>query len=107
MGISKENIPVAAQRINSLMDSGSSRIIDTDKGSTHFYCHIHYLAYFLRMSFPQSPANNGKVLRCKIHRSAINGPISSNYAISGSSSFLHPKVSTPAFDKHIKFNKTS
>ena len=105
--IALENLAVARQRIDALLNTGTAGIVEPDEGSTHFNGCVHYLAYLLGHGFAEGTSVNRKVLSINEYKPAIYSALSGYYTIAVGMRCIHSEVGAAVLDKHIEFFKTA
>mmetsp|Transcript_1669 Transcript_1669/g.3277 ORF Transcript_1669/g.3277 Transcript_1669/m.3277 type:complete len:416 (-) Transcript_1669:224-1471(-) len=105
--VTLEHFSVATKRVYTLLDSGSTRVVQADHGCAVTHSHVHDFADFLSMGFGQRSTENGKILAENVHGAAINVAVTSDHTITIHLVLLHAKVSAPVHLEHIGFAKAS
>ena len=61
-GVEQEDVAVALQAGDALLDARAARVLDADDGGAHLHGEVHDLADLLRNDLRQGPAHDGEVL---------------------------------------------
>lgn len=111
-------IGVASQRINSFLNTSTTRVIQPNHGRSDAHGHLHYFDHFLGMGFRKgsskylmnmvntemrslfstlvirrvSMSTHRKILRKGIHDAPMNHTMSRNNTIAGKIDFIHSKL---------------
>ena len=105
--ITQEYLRITGQRTDSLLNTGSSRIVQPDDGCSHLHSHIHHFTNLPGIRFGQCTAKNGEVLSKNIHKPFADHTISGYNSITGYFLFLHTEIRTTMGHQFIEFNKRS
>ena len=96
---------IAAQGVDSLLDSRSAAVVDADKRRFHLQRHILNSADFHGMAFSERSSDHGEILAGRIDQTSFHISISRYNAVAGYSSLIQVKVVDPGFHKGIRLHK--
>lgn len=105
VNISLEDFSVASERLNSLLDTSTTRVVQADARCTHKLCLIHDLAYLFSIGLRKRTAKNCEVLRESKDYFAVDSALSCDDAITIDFLFFHAKISASMSHKLIVFNE--
>ena len=90
--VALEDLRVSGQRVATLLNTGTARVVQTDDGSTHVHGLVHDLADLLGVGAGQRSSQHGEVLGEQEDQTAVDGTVTSDHTIAGVVLLLHSKV---------------
>src|SRR5690606_34685292 len=102
-GIAQENIGIAAQAVDTFLDTCAAAVIQADDRRAGFHRHFHDFADFLRVDFAQRATNDGEVLRVDIDQSTIDGAPAGDDTIPVLTVGLHAGIGAAVAGEAIQF----
>ena len=105
--VALENLTIAGQGVDSLLDTGAARVVQTDAGGSVLEGHVHDLADLLGHGFGKGTAAHGEVLGENIHQTAVDGAAAGHHTVSVEMLFLHAEVGAAMLDEHVEFLETA
>ena len=103
--VALENLGVAGQGVDTLLDTGSARVVETDDGGADLHGLVHHLADFQCHRLAQRAAEDGEVLGEHIDHAAVDGAVARHHAVAQERLLLHVEVLATVCDKHVEFFK--
>src|SRR5829696_5889539 len=89
MGVPAEDFTVKAERDNTLLDTGTASLVETDDRTTCLQREVNDLDYLLAVHLAQAAAENGHVLAEHADRSSVDRAEAGDDTIAVGSAFLH------------------
>ena len=74
-GVAQEDLGVATQRDDPLLDAGAARVVEPDDGSPVSHGEVHDLADLFRVRLGQGPAEHREVLREHVDQPPFDPPV--------------------------------
>src|SRR6185437_1705512 len=90
--VAQEDVRVAGQRHDALLDTRAARIIETDYRAPGLHRQVHHLADLLGKRAREAAAEAGKVLRKDADLSPLDGAVAGDYAVARHAPLVHPEV---------------
>ena len=100
--VTLENLGITGQGVDTLLDTGTTRVVEADTGRTHLHGHIHDLADFQGHRLGQRTAEYGKVLSEYINKAAFDRTVTGYDAVAQKRFLLLTEVGTSVSHKHIQ-----
>ncbi len=101
--IAEENLPVTRQRVHTLLDTRSARIVDTDDRNPHLDGMVHNLRNLTRVHQSQRTACHRKILCINSNRFSVYGTGTDNDTISVENLLVHTEIFRLVLYKNIVF----
>ena len=79
--VALENLGVAGQGVDALLDAGAARVVEADDGSAHLHGHVHNLADFQGHGLGQRAAEDGEVLGEDVDETAFDCAVTGDDAV--------------------------
>ncbi len=105
--IAFENFGVAGQRGDTLLNTGTAGIVQSDDRSTGNHGLVHHLADFLRQRFRQGAAEYREILCEHEYQTSVDGTLSGYHAVAQEFGLLHAEIGAPVRHEHVEFFKTA
>ena len=105
--IALEYLSIATKGGNTLLNTGTTRIIETNNWCAYFHGLIHKLADFFCVGLRERAAKDSKVLAKYKYQTAINSAITNHHPIARHMLLIHIKVGAAMLNKHIPFFKAA
>src|SRR5690606_851867 len=105
--IPQEDLRVACQTFDPLLDSCSARVVQTDHGRAVFHSHVHDLADLLRKRLREGAAEHGKVLRKNVDETPVDRAVSGDDAVSRILLVRHSESRATVRLEHVKLLETT
>ena len=105
--VALENLCVTCQSVHTLLDTCTTRVVQTDNGSTIAHSHIHNFANLLCHSERQRTCRYGEVLCENIDKATAYGTVTGNNTISQGVALLHTEVHAAVGYEHIELLKAT
>ena len=106
-GITEENIPVAAQGVDSFLNSRSAGIIHPNDRNTRLHCQIHHFNYLAGMLFSKRTTARCKILGKSKKRSSVHQSMTCDNSIGRNIQVGHIEICRTVFYQHIDLTKSS
>ena len=90
--VAQEDVGVAGQRDDPLLDAGAARVVEADDGHARLHGQVHHLADLAGVGLGQRSPEDGEVLREHEHRAAVDPPRAGDDAVAGDLLVLHAEV---------------
>ena len=103
LDVALEYLAKAGQGVDTLLNAGTTRVVQTDAGCTHLHALVHHLAYFLSHGFRQRTTVNGEILCKHIYQTAIDGTAAGYHTVAQKLFLLHAEVVATVELEHIHF----
>ena len=81
--VEQEDIAVASQAVDALLDASPARIAQPDDGRAHLGSHFHHLADLLGMRQRQRAAKGGEILGKDKRLATVDRPPAGDHAVAG------------------------
>ena len=101
--IALENLAIARERGDPLLDAGAAGVKKPNEGRPVFERHILQAGDFLSVRFGKRAAENGKILGEDEDGAAIDGAPSRHDSIARHAAFIHAELRRAMLDEHAKF----
>ena len=75
-GVPQDDVGVATQGDDALLDPGSPRIVEADEGSSVLHGHLLELDDLFRVGLGEGAAKNGEILGEGVDQAPVDGPVS-------------------------------
>ena len=95
-----EHLAVAREGIDTLLDAGSTRVIDKDERRARVSASLHHGSHFVRLGFTSGTAHHSEVLRRNVSRATEDGTRTSHHTVSRRIGLIHSKVRGAVGGKH-------
>ncbi len=105
--VALENLGIASQSVNALLDAGATRVVQADNRSTLLHGQIHHLTHLQCHGLTQRTANDGCILSKHIHQTATDGTETGYNAVTVIGLLLHAEVGAAVLNKHVQFLETA
>ena len=102
-----KDFTISRKAINTLLNTCSTRIVQTNYGCAVFDSHVHNFANLLRMCRRYRTAQNSEVLREHIDHATIDGAPSRHDTIASRALIFHAKIGAAVCNKHVKLFKAA
>ena len=99
--IALEHLGITAKSSNAFLNTCTTRIVQTDHGSTDLHGLVHHLANFLCMRLGQRAPQNREILTEHEHQTAVDHAVASDHAVAGDLVAFHTEVSATVLNKHV------
>ncbi len=96
-----EDVPVGAERDDSLLDPGTARVVQADHGGTDLGGQVHDLAHLLGHHFAERAAEDGEVLREDEHLAPVDRAVAGDHRVAPWPALLHLEVVGPVADEGV------
>ena len=106
-GVFEEDLAIAAQSVNSFLDTSTAGIIQANARSTHFESKALYFNDFVSMHFAEGAAFNGEVLSEYINQTAVNSAVTGGYTFAREFFFVLAEVGATMAYETIQFNEAT
>ena len=104
-GVVEEQFAIAAQSIDSFLDTSSAGVVQANAGSAHLQGQLLNFGNLVGMHFTQGTAFNGEVLCKYINQTTIYSAVTSGYAFTRQVFFLLAEVVAAMVNEAIQFYK--
>ena len=105
--VALENLAIAGQCVDTFLQTGTTRVVQTDYGSTHLHGDVHNLANLAGQHLTQRTCCYGEILCENINQTAANGSATSYHTIAQIVLLVHTEVCTTVLNEHVHFFETS
>ena len=95
-----EHLAIAREGINTLLNAGSTRVIDKDERRACVSTSLHHGSHFVRLGFTGGTTHHSEVLRRNVSRAAEDGTRTSHHTVSGRIGLIHAEVCGAVGGKH-------
>ena len=102
-GVVEEQFAIAAQSVNSFLDTSSAGVIQTNARCAHLQSQILYFGDLVGMHFTQGTTFYGEVLCEYINQTTVNSAVTSGYAFTRQVLFLLAEVSAAMTNETVQF----
>ena len=100
--VAQENIRVACERDDALLDAGAAGVVEPDDGRPNPHRRIHDLDDLGSVRLRKRSAEDGKVLCIDENGAAVDGAIASDEAIAWDALLVHPEVRGAVGDELVR-----
>ena len=90
--VPEEDVGVAGQGVDALLDAGPARVVDADHGRAHARGQVHDLADLLGEGLGQAAAENGEVLAEDEDQAPVDGTVARHHAVAEGLLLLQAEV---------------
>ena len=104
--IAFKNFSIPGQRVYTLLNTGTTGIVQPDNRGTHGHGFIHNLTNFLCQHFGKSTAEDREILGKHEHEASVDSTLSGNDTVAQEFGFLHAEVVTTVCYEHVKLLET-
>ena len=101
--ITEKYLTVTGQCIDTLLNTGSTRIVDSDQRNTHVQCIVHDLGDLAGVHETERTAGDRKVLCEDRNRLSANHSGTDNHTVTRERFILHTEIPTVMFHEDIVF----
>ena len=105
--VALEDFGIAGQAVDTLLDTGTARIVEADDGSTHLHGLVKHFADLVGDGFGQGASGNGEVLRIDEDETSVYSAVAGDHAVGERSVLLHAEVVAAVGGEHVEFFKTA
>ena len=102
-GVVEEQLAVAAQSVDSFLDTGSAGVVHANARSAHLQGQSLNFGNLVGMHFAQGTAFNGEILREYINQATIDCAVTGGYAFTRQVFFLLAEVVAAMTDETVQF----
>ena len=103
--VAAEDLGVAAERHDALLDARPARVVDADHRAAEAQREIHDLADLLGVGLAQRAAEDREVLREHEHLAAVHGAVARDDAIAVGPSLGQPEVRAAVQDERVELDE--
>src|SRR5690606_18438364 len=100
-----KDIGIPSQRNDPLLDTGASRIVETDNRRTGFHGQVHYLTDLFGMRFRKGAPEHGKILGKDVYQTSVDRPVTRDHAVSRILFLIHAEIQGPMGYQHARFTE--
>ena len=101
--VALEDFGEPGERIDTLLNAGTARIVEADDGRAHFHRHVLHFADFLGVVLGQRAAEHGEILAVDEHEAAVDGALASDDAIARNLVLFHAEIGAAMLHEHVVF----
>ncbi len=105
--IAQEDIGVAGQAPDALLDARAAAVVETDDWRAGLHRHFHDLADLLRVDFAQRAADDGEILRIDVYEPTVDRPPAGDHAVAERTLAIHAEVACAVGDEGIDLVKAA
>src|SRR5699024_2017664 len=105
MHIPTENLPVEAQRYDTLLNPRAGTLVDPDDRASRFDRQVHDLGDLLAVHLAETAAEYRKVLRENAHRAAVDSAVAGDDAVAERPIVLHTESHRTMPRQRIQFDE--
>ena len=103
--IAEEDAAKARERIDALLDAGTTRIVDADARRTHLECEALHLPDLVGVLLAEAAARDREVLRIGVDQTAVDRAVARDDAVARHVLLVHAEVRAAVFDEHIELDE--
>mmetsp|Transcript_19341 Transcript_19341/g.57038 ORF Transcript_19341/g.57038 Transcript_19341/m.57038 type:complete len:481 (-) Transcript_19341:38-1480(-) len=100
--VALENLAIAAEGRDPLLDAGAPRVVEADEGRADEHGAVHHLADLLRLGLGERPAEHREVLGAGEDRAAVDLTLACDDAVARKALLVHAKVHAPVGLDHVR-----
>ena len=101
--VAEEDVRIATQREDALLDAGAAGIVQPDDGRTHLHRQIHDLHDLRGVGLGERSTEHREVLRERIDGTSVDATVTRNDAVAGHELFRHAEVTAAMRDQLVDF----
>jgi hypothetical protein len=90
--VAPEDLGVAGERVDALLDPGAARVVEPDQGHAELERHVHHLADLAGVHLAQRAADDGEVLAEEVDRPALDQRVPGDDAVAEELLLLHAEI---------------
>ena len=98
----QEDVGVAGQRVDALLDARAARVVEADHRRAHLGREVHDLADLLRVGLRQAAAVDREVLAEHEDQAPVDRPVARDDAVGERLLLLHPEVGAAVRDEGVE-----
>jgi hypothetical protein len=107
LNVALEDIGKTGEGIDTFLDTGTARVVETDAGRTHLHGQILHFADFLGHGLGERTTVDGEILSIEIDQAAVDGGTAAHHAVAVELFLLHAEVVATVKFEHVEFFETS
>ncbi len=104
--VAEEDVPVAREGVDGLLDARSARVVDSHDGHSVLQRHVHDFADFLGVHLAQRSAQDGEVLAVDVDEAALYGPVARHHSVSFVELLLQTEVDAAVRHEFVDLDET-
>ena len=104
-GVAQEDVRVAAQRHDPLLDPRAARIVEADDRRADLHRKVHDLADLLGVRLGQGATEDREVLGEDEHQPAVDSPVASHNAVAEEHLFVEPEIRRAMRHQCVEFDE--
>jgi hypothetical protein len=104
-GVAEEDVGVAAERDDALLNAGAARVVQADHGGAVADREVHDLADLLRERLGERAAEDREVLREDVHQPAVDPSVAGDHAVTVHLLLLETEVRRPVRDEAVELDE--
>ena len=105
--VTLKNLCIACQRVDTFLNPGTTRVIQSDARSPHLHGHIHHFTDFQGHGFGKGTGRHGEILSKHINQTTFDCSVSGYDAVSQIMLLVHPEVCATMLYEHVHFFKAA
>ena len=107
LDVAPEDLRVAAERDDALLDARAARVVDTDQRAAELEREVHDLADLLGERLGERPAEDREVLREDEHLAAEDRPVAGDDGVAPGPALHHPEVRVAVADVAVELDEAA
>ncbi len=105
--VALENLRVAGKGVDTLLDTGTAGVVETDHGSPHLHRHVHNLADLLRHSLGKGASEYCEVLCEHVYQTAFDCTETGHHTVTEDMLLVLAEVCAAVCHKHVELLETT
>ncbi len=103
--VAPEDLGVAAERDDALLDARAARVVDPDERAAEAQREVHHLADLLGEGLAERPAEDGEVLREHEDPAAVHETVAGDHAVTVGAPAQHVEVRVAVADERVELDE--
>ena len=105
--VAQEDVGVAGERLDALLDARAARVVEADDGRADLHREVHHLADLLRVGARERAAEDGEVLREHEDLAAVDDAVAGDDAVAEDLLLLHAEVGAAVGDELVELDEAA
>ena len=101
--VAEEDLRVAAEGRDTLLDSRSTGVVEPDEGRAGLHGQVHHLADLVGDRFTQRASDDREVLGEQVDHPAVDAPVPGDHTVPHGPVVLHAEVGAAVPHEHVQF----
>ena len=105
--VALKNLGIACKSVHGFLNTGTTRVVDTDNRSTHLHTHVHHLANLLGHRLGKRTAIHSEVLGKYVYQTTVHRTGTGYNTVTKILLLLHAEIVATVKLEHVELFKTA